>query len=102
MIFYIKFLAEGYVTEFTTALEAKEHLIGCGEGEDEKFYILGSPEPIEGEDEEKFKGYPFSVFEKDQIEEARNKIDEIIASPDSIKSSTEINNKRFVQDIFTA
>jgi len=71
MLVYIKFLADGYVKEFTTALEAKEHLNRCGEGE-EKFYILSSREPIE---DKEFKGFAFSVFEKDQVEKARAKID---------------------------
>ena len=89
MIIYIKFLAGGYVKEFTTALDAKEYLNECGEGE-EKFYILFSAEPVE---DKEFKGYPFLKFEKDQIEEAREKIDYVIANPDSIKASAKIGDE---------
>ncbi|HDZ18828.1 hypothetical protein LCGC14_0641610 [marine sediment metagenome] len=88
MIIYIKFLAEGYVTEFTTALEAKEHLNECGD--DGEFYILFSAEPVE---DKEFKGYPFLKFEKDQIEKARAKIDEVIANPGSIKSSAKLGEE---------
>ncbi len=90
MIIYIKFLATGYVKEFTTALEAKEYLSSIGEGEKEKYYILFFSEPVE---DEEFKGYPFLEFEKDQIEEAREKIDYVIANPDSIKASAKIGDE---------
>ncbi len=94
MIIYIKFSAESkYTKEFTTALEAKEYLneFGNTAEEAEKFYILFSAKPVE---DKEFKGYPFLTFGKDQIEEARAKIDEVIANPESIKSSAKLGNDK--------
>lgn len=82
-------MTEGYVTEFTTALEAKVHLEKCGGGK-EKIHLLVSREPIEDKD---FIGYAFLQFEKEQLQEAKDKINEWVLNPDLVKVSGKINGK---------
>ena len=93
MVIYIKFNAESkYVKEFTTALEAKEYLNEFGKTAEkaERFNILFAAEPIA---DKSFVGRTFLTFEKDQIEEACAKINEVVTNPESLKTFSKIGNE---------
>ena len=90
MVIYIKFFTEDdEPVQFTTALEAKEH-IRNNKAEDQDIYIAVVLEPVED-----LRSVVFLGFKK--IEDAEKKIDELVANPDSIKSEIRINGKEIKQ-----
>jgi len=90
MVIYIKFFSEDdEPVQFTTALEAKEH-VRNDKAIDQDIYIAVAKEPVED-----LRSVVFSMFKK--VEDAEKKIDELVANPDSIKSEIKINGRDIAQ-----